>query len=255
MQCLKEELIMNNTGAPFPETADIETASEGYAARFAGGIGQWMLGLQERIVRQALRDCRSGRILDVGGGHGQLAIPLAEAGYAVTVAGSSEAPPPRLQQYIQDGRISYQQANLIDLPYAAASFDTVICFRFISHCGRWRQLVDELCRVGGKRVVIDYPNWESVNIASPALFKLKRLVEKNTRHYTIFSHRQISRAFQHNGFSGLRRHNQFFLPMALHRAMKKPALSSKLENLCRTCGLTAALGSPTILVAEKGAGS
>ncbi len=60
----------------FPETADIETSSDGYANRFGGKTGAWMLAVQERVTKQLLRDVpASATVLDVGGGHGQLAIP------------------------------------------------------------------------------------------------------------------------------------------------------------------------------------
>ena len=38
------------------EAADIETASDGYARRFAGAIGEWMLGCQSGIVLDLLSD-------------------------------------------------------------------------------------------------------------------------------------------------------------------------------------------------------
>ena len=55
------------------ETADIETSSDGYAARFAGPVGEWMLEIQETITVALLPKTPSATILDVGGGHGQLA--------------------------------------------------------------------------------------------------------------------------------------------------------------------------------------
>jgi len=40
---------------------------------------------------------------------------------------------------------------------------------------------------------------------------------------------------------------QFFLPMVLHRAMKMPKVSQAIESVCRSVGLTGALGSPVAL--------
>ena len=42
------------TNDTMPETADVETASDGYAARFGGATGVWMLRRQEKIVRRFL---------------------------------------------------------------------------------------------------------------------------------------------------------------------------------------------------------
>ena len=75
----------------FWSRADIETSMDGYAERFAGRTGAWMLEIQERIVMDMIKDVKPARILDVGGGHGQLAIPLCQAGYSVTVLGSAES--------------------------------------------------------------------------------------------------------------------------------------------------------------------
>ena len=73
---------------PFPETADIHTSSDEYATRFSGAAGTWMLDVQEQITRRLLRGFEGSSVLDVGGGHGQLAIPLCRDGWRVTVLGS-----------------------------------------------------------------------------------------------------------------------------------------------------------------------
>lgn len=235
----------------YPETADIETASDGYAARFAGATGEWMLARQSGIVLDALRGSGVESILDVGGGHAQLAIPLARAGYALTVAGSSEQCRRRLLESGLADRIAFKTANLIELPYPDGHFDAAICFRFVSHCGSWRTLIGELCRVAAHAVIIDYPNRQSVNIATPLLFKLKRMIEKNTRTYTLFSHSEIEREFKSQGFVATARRNQFFLPMALHRALGSAGASAKLESAAQALGMTRLLGSPSILTATK----
>ena len=76
------------TGAP--EAAqepgpDVETSSEDYARRFAGGVGAWFVEAQARITLELLAPWPRARVLDVGGGHAQLTGPLVEAGYDVTV--------------------------------------------------------------------------------------------------------------------------------------------------------------------------
>ena len=71
------------------ERADIESSTDDYAARFSGPVGTWMLDLQERITTDLLAPFRGGSILDVGGGHGQLAVPLARKGWDITVQGSA----------------------------------------------------------------------------------------------------------------------------------------------------------------------
>jgi len=234
----------------YQETADIETASEEYASRFDGPIGEWMLKVQEDIVLDTVSKLQVETILDVGGGHGQLADPLSRAGYSVTVIGSDQICANRIQALVEQGQLDFETGDLVHLPYEDKQFDLVLCFRFVSHCQRWKQLISELCRVASRHVIIDYPTWQSVNIASPLLFKLKRNIEKNTRTYTLFSHRQIKTEFIENDFSVTKRENQFALPMALHRALKKTSLSEFAETTCRTLGLTRILGSPSILLAS-----
>jgi len=235
----------------YPETADIETASQGYASRFAGPCGRWMLERQSAIVFDELHESGVETILDVGGGHAQLAVPLAEAGFAVTVAGSSEQCRQRLDASEMADRIAFQKANLINLPYPDDAFDAVVCFRFISHCERWQTLIAELCRVARRTVIIDYPNWQSANIATPILFELKRLIEKNTRTYKLFSHGAIARELRAQGFDRISKTNQFFFPMALHRALGNARISGKLESAAKTLGLTSLLGSPSIVGAYR----
>jgi hypothetical protein len=65
---------------PYPETADIHTSSDEYALRFSGPAGEWMLAVQERIALRMVRRFPDATILDVGGGHGQLALPLCRDG-------------------------------------------------------------------------------------------------------------------------------------------------------------------------------
>ena len=57
------------SAADFPETADIETSSEDYASRFAGGVGRYFLDEQTRITLELLGDVRGSSVLDVGGAH------------------------------------------------------------------------------------------------------------------------------------------------------------------------------------------
>ncbi|HEX9203914.1 MAG TPA: class I SAM-dependent methyltransferase, partial [Vicinamibacteria bacterium] len=67
------------------EDADRETSSEEYARRFAGPLGAFFLEVQARTALELLRPWPGASVLDVGGGHAQIAGPLADAGHAVTV--------------------------------------------------------------------------------------------------------------------------------------------------------------------------
>lgn len=231
---------------PFPETADIHTASDEYATRFAGPTGAWMLSVQESITRRLLGPNTHQTILDVGGGHGQLASPLCTASFHVTVLGSDPSCAHRIQREIHSGSCHFQVANLIDLPFPNRSFDAVICFRLLTHCHHWTNLIRELCRVARHTVIVDYPTSQSLNSIAPLLFGAKRKFEGNTRTWRLFKHREVHGEFLKNGFYLARADKQFFLPMVLHRMLKNRPLSSSLEALCRYLGLTRLAGSPVI---------
>ncbi len=237
-----------NTMAP-PENhipADIETASEDYAQRFSGSTGRWMLKVQESITLSMIQRAGSSEILDVGGGHGQLAAPLAEKGYPVTVTGSALSCRNRLEPFIESGRISFVLNKNKRLPFEDKAFETVICFRLLPHSPDWPELIKELCRTSSDSVIVDYPTIQSLNRFAGALFRAKKKLEGNTRPFTLFRHAEIENAFNSEGFEIERRTGEFMLPMVLHRSLGCVPLSSLLEQGFRITGLTKRFGSPVI---------
>ena len=235
----------------FPETADIATASEGYAARFGGAVGAWMLAVQERIVAELLPAVTSVTVLDVGGGHGQLAVPLCRAGYDVTVVGSDERCRERIAEWVAAGRCRFVVGNLIALPFPERSFDVALAFRLLPHCAAWPTLIAELCRVARCMVLVDYPTRESLNVLAPTLFGAKRRLEGNTRRWRLFRHAEVAAEFRKHGYACHARQGQFFLPMVLHRVLHCRPLSVRLEALATRLGLTARWGSPVIVRMDR----
>ena len=232
------------------ETADIETSSADYASRFSGPVGAWMLEVQERAVRELLGAPGGRTLLDVGGGHGQLAGPLARAGWRVTVHGSDPACAGRIEPLIAAGTVQFVAGDILALPFPDRSFDCVVSVRLLPHCERWPALVAELCRVARRAVVVDYPTSESLNRVAPALFGAKKRIEKNTRTFTLFTHREVEEAFAACGFATADRIAQFFLPMVLHRALRCRPCSAVLEAICRGTRLTRRWGSPVMVLAR-----
>src|SRR3954463_8184828 len=91
------------------EDADIGTSSEDYARRFTGAVGRWFVATQTRITLGLLQALPAGAsVLDVGGGHGQIAPPLIKAGYEVTVVGSDPVCAVRLEPWIAQGHCRFQ---------------------------------------------------------------------------------------------------------------------------------------------------
>src|SRR5215213_3823462 len=101
----------------FPETADIETSSDDYARRFSGKVGTWFLRVQEEATLRMLASHRGAKILDVGGGHGQLTTALIQHEYQVTVLGSVDVCKRRIQKYLDENRCSFKIGNICDLPF------------------------------------------------------------------------------------------------------------------------------------------
>ncbi len=190
-------------------------------------------------------------VLDVGGGHGQIAAPLAEAGCDVTVFGSDPVCGERLREIAQAGRVRFSSGDLLALPFPDRSHDVVTCFRLLPHTTRWRELIEELARVARTAIVVDYPTRRSVNAASGILFGLKRSVEGNTRPFRVFHEAEIRDAFGASGFVPTARRPQFLFPMALHRAVGSLFVARLLEAIGGALGVTRVLGSPVILRLER----
>lgn len=231
----------------FLETADIETASDDYASRFAGPVGAYFLEVQARLTLALLRELPGATVLDVGGGHAQLTMPLARNGYKVTVTGSDDNCRSRLDRFCEQGSFTYLTCDSLNLPFADDHFDVVMAFRLLPHAQRWKQLISEMCRVAGKAVILDYPDRRSANILYDLLFDLKKNMEGNTRTYTLFSRKEITAELVANNFSAPTLRPEFFIPMVIHRKLKSPAISRSLEAVCRVTGLTHLFGSPIIL--------
>ncbi|HUR94367.1 MAG TPA: class I SAM-dependent methyltransferase [Gemmatimonadales bacterium] len=235
------------------ENADIESSADQYASRFTGPVGRWFLHVQTRLTLDALAGLPAGaKVLDVGGGHAQVAPPLLEAGYAVTVVGSDPCCGHRLEPWTSTGQCRFDVADLLDLPYEDRSFDAVICYRLLAHSINWTRLVKELCRVAAHRVVADYPAKRSVNIISRRLFDMKRSIEGvTTRRFSLYDRQEMADAFASAGFRIAAEQPQFLMPMVLYRLAGSARFARLAEWPARRVGLTRLLGSPVIVRADR----
>lgn len=233
------------------ETADIETASDDYASRFAGPVGSYFLDVQARLTLDLLRKFPGASVLDVGGGHAQLTRPLAENGYQVTVTGSADSCRARLDSQCEKGSFTYLTCDCLNLPFADKQFDVVMAFRLLPHAERWQRLVKEMCRVADQAVIFDYPDRRSANIFYDLLFDLKKNMEGNTRSYTLFSRKEIRGELLANHFDPPLSRPEFFMPMVVHRKLQSPLMSRAVEAVCRVTGLTKVFGSPIIVRSDR----
>ena len=230
---------------------DVETASEGYARRFSGEVGRFFLDVQNASVLDFLAPWPGAKVLDVGGGHAQLAPALVERGFRVTVAGSEEVCRERLDRALPPGSFDFRACDLLDLPYPDRSFEVVVSLRLLAHVERWRELIAELCRVASRAVIVDYSDSRSFNQLYGPLFSWKKAVEGNTRTFHIFKPGEVAAEAARHGFGRPVERRQFFLPMVVHRALRSGRFSRMSERVSSAVGLTGWLGSPIVLRIER----
>lgn len=230
-----------------PEDADVETASDGYAKRFASPVGAWMLDVQRGITLDLLAGAKGASILDVGGGHGQVAPALASRGFRVSVlASTSGAVSSGLRPLTESEQVTLLVGDLKNPPVEKESFDVVLSYRLLAHAHDLSGLIEGLTRVARRSVIVDYATSRSFNAAAELFFAAKKRVESNTRPFLVMRDADVAALFLKQGFTRRERRPQFFWPMALHRALHRPALSRALEAAAEGLGLRGLFGSPVI---------
>ncbi len=233
------------------EQADIETATEDYATRFSGKIGEYFLKTQEEITLKLLEKENVKTVLDVGGGHAQLAVPLVNKGYDVTVTGSDVSCRNRLDKFLPEDSFKFKECSFLSLPYPGNSFDAVIAFRLVMHEKNWEILIKEMCRVTKNVIIIDFPDIYSFNILNRLFFKAKKSFEKNTRTFKTFKRTELMNEFKKYGYTQFNFRPQYFFPMVLHRVLKNVTLSKGFEFVSGILGLKYMFGTPVIMKVKK----
>lgn len=223
---------------------DTVTASDEYALRFSGDAGAFLLAVQDACVG-GLFDAaptlgKGAKVLDHAGTHGQLAALLERRGYYRTVSASSDL----VDRAGTNSPKIVGPLNAVDLP--DRSFDAVVGVRLLAHVDDVEASVREMCRLARVSVIVDYPSLRSVNIFSRWLFKYKKRIERDTREFVSISDTRLRQIFEDNGFALVRLERQFFIPMALHRAMGDAAIMRLLERASRALGLVKLLGNPAV---------
>jgi hypothetical protein len=119
------------------------------------------------------------------------------------------------------------------------------------HVIDWEECVAELCRVARHRVVIDYPSSRSVAAIESVARRLAKAVGRQTEAYRVLSPTAVGRVFAAHGFRVTMVRRQFVLPIALHKAVGRLALTRAVERGLAAAGLLRLFGSPVTLVAER----
>ncbi len=244
--------------AAAPETAtagqveqpDVHSSTELYRRRFEGPAGRYLLEVQTHALCRLVAPWAGASILDVGGGHGQVAEPLAEKGHSVTVLASDAVGFGRTRS-LTGQQVRLAVGPLCAPPFPDRSFDISIAVRMMAHVEDWRALIHGLCRVARHAVIVDFPIPGGSNMLAPFLFGMKKKFEGDTRVFRMIGKPEMQRAFATNGFIVDNTLGQFVLPMAVHRALKAPRASRVLEATLHTCGLADRVGTPVLMRAVR----
>ncbi|MEP3050725.1 MAG: metalloregulator ArsR/SmtB family transcription factor [Erythrobacter sp.] len=178
-----------------------ETAAEGYFERHAG---EWdelrRLHSPDRFVEEALTkalDEKSlGNLLDIGTGTGRMA-ELFASGADRIVAMDKNLEMLRIAraklQHLPADRIELVQGDFSDLPFAAASFDTVLLHQVLHFAQDPAEALAEAARVtrpGGRIAIVDF-----------AAHDHEELRDRHAHARLGFSDRQIRDLLRRSGFT------------------------------------------------------
>ena len=242
-----------NSLPAFELAPDRVSSSDAYSKRFDGPAGRYLLDIQTRGLMKLIQPLgRELRILDIGGGHAQSALPLARAGHHVTILNSAAEYELRARRECEGEDIDFLSGPLDAPPVDPASYDVVLALRIVMHMPDWRGFVSSMCRAAGRAVLIDFPSWRSSNVLEPMLFGLKNRAEGGTtRGYELFWPREIREHFLSCGFVQRAAFSECFLPLVAHRTLNRPGLTGAVESVARATGLTRCFGSPVLALAER----
>ncbi len=232
--------------------ADPAMAGKFDRMRFSGPIGTLVAESQERVLLDFAGDLTGRSVLDVGTGTGRAALSMARRGARVVGVDASAEMLETARARAADERVevAFEVADAHHLPFEDDSFDVTVSLRVIMHTPDWRQCVAELCRVSRCRVIFDYPALASVASIQAGARRLLALVGRPTEAYRVFGHRAIEAELVRCGWALTRRHRQFVLPIALHKAIGSRRFTEDRSVVLGGLGLSRLFGSPVTVVAE-----
>ena len=233
--------------------ADPEMARTFDDRRFGGPIGELVASMQARALTNMVGRIAERPILDVGTGTGRAALLFARGGARVTGVDASEEmlTIARRRAETEGLQVRFVRGDAHELDFTDRAFDVAISLRVLMHTPHWRRCIAELCRVSERLVIIDYPSASSVARFESAWRRIRHGLGGRTEPYQVFSHRQISDAFDRSGFTIRSVHRQFVLPIALHKMVGSQKLTLNVEGFLDRIHLRETFGSPVTLVAER----
>jgi SAM-dependent methyltransferase len=233
--------------------ADADVAAGFDALRFGGPIGELVADAEAAAILRFAGDVAGAPVLDAGTGTARAALALAERGAHVTGLDYSREMLAVAQARIArtGARVRLLRGDAQHLPFADRRFDVTVSVRLLMHVPDWRGALAELCRVTRRRLVVDYPARASAAALQAAGRTVLHGLGRPTEPYRVFADGAIDEALRTAGFRVVDRHRHFVLPIALHKAIGARGASAAVERTLRAAGVTALIGSPVTLVAER----
>jgi ubiquinone/menaquinone biosynthesis C-methylase UbiE len=233
--------------------ADPATARSFDNKRFSGPIGEMIAATQARVLANFVGRIHGRPILDVGTGTGRAALLLARGGAVVTAIDASEQmlAIARKRAAEQSAPIKFMVGDVHALDFPDRSFDVAVSLRVLMHSPKWRLCIGELCRVADRLVIVDYPSKRSVALFQSLWRGVLHRFGAKTEPYSVFTHAQISEAFERAGFRVRSVHRQFVFPIGFHKMLRSRRTTIRIEDALDRLGLLKLFGSPVTLVAER----
>jgi ubiquinone/menaquinone biosynthesis C-methylase UbiE len=98
-----------------------------------------------RVLLPALGDPAGRTLLDIGGGTGNVAQALDDAGFAVSLCDATEQMVLRAREKLRSPLLAVADAQR--LPFPDAAFDCALSVNVLGHVPDWRAALREACRV------------------------------------------------------------------------------------------------------------
>lgn len=130
-------------------------------------------------------------VLEVGCGEGKLATQLIRNAKAPARYLATDVSLDTINSAELDPRIQTQVASIYDLPFAADSFDIVVCCEVLEHLQDPARGLAQISRVARERVLISTPRepvWRTMNMARG---KYLRALGNTPGHIQHFSQREL----------------------------------------------------------------
>jgi ubiquinone/menaquinone biosynthesis C-methylase UbiE len=218
--------------------------------RFGGLFGEYVKRLECEYYENALPS--HPRVLDVGSGSGKLAVHLARSRWVVAADASLQMLLVAREQAAVHG-VSPQLVvcDAHNLCFKNDAFDAVVSSRVLMHVSNWRAVVGELCRVSSHSAVIDFPSSVSFTLFERIARRVLKWFRPNVQTYRGFFPATVKTEYKRYDFHVRSQQKMFFFPFYLYRMVNSPALASRLESVCRGCGLTALFGSPVMMRVDQ----